>query len=127
MSAVPVYHPQSTRARKRTAAPRKPARAKAKPLSTQFKVSLVLGSVLTFAFVHGFSSLVGHALTEQARRAHIDARVEAREARTQAAVLREEVDRLSTVGALDRWARAEGFLLEGGRRIAYVAVQDEVL
>lgn len=57
------------------------------------------------------SSVTGYALTESARREALRATERARAAKADVALLRERVDRLSSVDSLESWAALRGFAL----------------
>jgi hypothetical protein len=73
----------------------------------------VVGQLMVFGIVVGLtyaaSSLGGRILTEGERREAITAQQRARLARTDISVLRQRVERLTGVRAVERWALARGF------------------
>lgn len=115
MSAAPVYPvrepgvrrelPPAPKRRRRTVRRRAPRRNFAQ---------VVIAQVALFGFVcsvtFGFSSLTGHSLMEQQRREALRAGNRARVARSDLARLRSRLERLTTMRAVDDWAKVKGFV-----------------
>lgn len=74
----------------------------------------IVGQLAMFGIVVGLtyagSSLGGRILTEHERREAITAQQRARLARTDISVLRQRVERLTGVRAVERWALSRGFM-----------------
>lgn len=79
--------------------------------------SIAVGSLVLFVIAmtsYAGSSLIGHALLEQARREGIRAEQRTRFVRAEIVELRGEVDRLRHPAAIRRWAALRGFALPSG-------------
>lgn len=101
--------PVATRPLTRPATRRRPqALSSRRPSVWPGRLAAYAGAAL-LAFVA--SSLAGQALTESARRDALRATERARAAMADVALLRERVDRLSSVDSLESWAALRGFAL----------------
>lgn len=78
----------------------------------------VLAAATVFVTVGGLtffaSSLLGHVMVEKARREGISARGRAMEARKAESTLRSRIDSLTSLGAVEAWAQAHGFVAPDG-------------
>lgn len=76
-----------------------------------------IAKVATFVILAGLSfiasSLSGHVMVEKVRREGLRAGERAREARKAEAVLRQQVDALSSLGSVEDWAAAHNFVGPG--------------
>jgi hypothetical protein len=105
-----------------------PARARTAPPGP---FEIALGWAFRFAFwlalTFATSSLLGHTQMEASRREMLRAKERAQLARLATAQLRRQVDRLTSMHALDQWARARGFVqtpvasFDASSRVEYVA------
>ncbi|MFQ3587239.1 MAG: hypothetical protein SNJ74_10905 [Fimbriimonadaceae bacterium] len=81
-------------------------RHRARPsVMTQVSVFLILVGLSYMVF-----SVVGQVLLEAQRRAGIEANLRAREARRMEVVLKERLDAVSSLTAVNRWAASRGFV-----------------
>lgn len=79
-------------------------------LSTaQFGLSQLVLFATVFIAVYGFSILLGSSLMENARRDKVRANARMKVAREDMAKLRNRMDRLTTMAAIDTWARTRGY------------------
>ena len=79
---------------------------------------MAMARVASFVIIAGIafigSSLSGNVMVEKVRREGLRAAERAREARKSEAILRQQVDILSSLGSVDDWAAAHGFTPPGG-------------
>lgn len=71
--------------------------------------TLLVQGVVALTIAYFAASLLGQAWLEQSRREALRAREQARQARLEAAVLAEEIERLSNGTLVERWAKLRGF------------------
>lgn len=98
------HHRSVRRARARTATP-----VRAKAQATSIPSGVLLWAFIAFLAFAG-SSLVAQTTLESARRRSIWAAENANDVRNEVTLLRQEVSRLSSLGTVDRWARARGYV-----------------
>lgn len=113
-SAAPVLEPRPTE--RPAAAPRpapvQPPRAvRKRPSLLGAAVIHLLGLGGTLLLSFGASSLAGQMRMEGLRRTQIQARERAIEARMVVSTLRQKIERLASVRAVDEWAKVRNFTL----------------
>jgi len=81
--------------------------AKTDVFATVVAHAVLVISIATLTFA--LSSLSGHSMMEKARRDYVRAVDRSRAAKQDLALQRERVDRLCTMGAIERWAVSRGF------------------
>lgn len=90
------------------------ARTAVEPVVTHRARPSVMTQVAVFLIIVGLSymifSVVGQVLLEAQRRARIEADLRAREARRMEVVLKERLDSVSSLTAVNRWAASHGFV-----------------
>lgn len=125
MSAAPYenlrdYHrPERTTRKRRPSArnvdvPIEPVRVRSRSRTGVSTVAFVFWQTMLFGFVvavtFGFSILLGSSMMENARRDRLDALERTKVAREDMARLRGRMDRLTTMAAVDTWARTRDFV-----------------
>ncbi len=104
MSAAPVYTYREKTLRRTS------ARRRAQEDALAAALARCVCYVLLAGFAMMFSSLSGNSLMEKARRDYVRAGERTKAAKMDVSLLRERVERLTTMGAIDRWAASHGFL-----------------
>ncbi len=110
MSAIPLVRPQIGSIRQHAI-----ARNRAVGQSVQSVAVMSIAFLLIALGAYGFSSLAGQTMMEQARREGIRAQERARQARMDVALLRQRVDRLTSMKSIEAWAESRGMQTPEGR------------
>jgi uncharacterized membrane protein len=126
MSAIPIlepimepaaHQPRSSFATHAAPAPVVITRRRSKSKAKTISMTEVGTSVIAFVIVAGiasfFVSLSGNVMVEAARRDSIRSTEKARYAARQSAILREQVQGLTSAKAVDDWAKSNGFIAAG--------------
>lgn len=119
MSAAPYetirdYRRPTRRRHRNTTVDATKVKARPRRRATTITLSFVANQLAVFTAVavvaFGFSILMGSSLKENARRDMVKAKERTKVARDDMARLRARMDRLSTMAAVDTWARARNFV-----------------
>lgn len=125
MSAIPMtapaISPRSAPSARARNAPIFGARSGAATFQMVAVRLLVFGMIMAVAY--GFSSLAGQTMMEQARREGIRSQERARQARMDVSILRQRVDRLTSMKSIDGWALSHGMVQQGA--VAQFAKEDK--
>ncbi len=78
--------------------------------TSQFFLTQAIAFLFVFGTVYGFSILMGSSLMENARRDKVRAVSRMKVAREDMTRLRNRMDRVTTMTAIDTWARTRGFV-----------------
>lgn len=111
MSAQPVYRtvrPQKRRVSRARVIAQKRAAARRKAVSTAVGYAFLF--LLVAATTFTFSTLIGHSMMENARLDSVRATSRARAAKAEVASLRNRIESLSNMKAIEDWAKSRGFL-----------------
>ena len=131
MSAVPVLKPPVSKPQKRrrhrvTSRPVSRTRVQTRARSSTSSQGATLALAATFAIIvccaFIASSLLGNVMVEKARREGLRAAERARDARKAEAVLREQVDSLMSLAAVEDWATAHNFSAPDGLGVSSAKV-----
>lgn len=91
-----------------------PSRAVARRRAKSRSASRILGHVAAFSAViavsYGVSSLAGNTLMEKARREGLNAQARSRQAKMDVALLRDRIERLTSMQSVEQWASFRGFV-----------------